>query len=80
MIIEKNGKIYETNTDQQITQDKPLKVLKFSAFLGIINITNKTYIFCVDQINYAGTIEKHDIFEIHSIALVPITDNLDKTT
>jgi len=42
-----------------------------SAFLGIINILTKPFLFCVEEALYVAELEKHELFEIKKIYLVP---------
>ena len=61
LVIEKTGRIYQSESFQTQVQNK---VGVFSCFLGIQYILDQAFLIFVEKVYYVCTFDNHDIFEI----------------
>ncbi|EAR97726.2 endonuclease/exonuclease/phosphatase family protein (macronuclear) [Tetrahymena thermophila SB210] len=77
LIIEKSGKIYETELNWKSQIEKPIETLNFSFFMGVLSILDIKFLIFAENVAQTCSIQKHDIFEIQSLCFVSFIKSKD---
>jgi hypothetical protein len=61
LVIERSGRIYDS---EKIKVAENVSPYKFSAFLGVQNILDQSFLVFVERVSYVTSLDGSDIFEI----------------
>jgi len=73
LIDKKSGRMKELGLNENIPQNYESRTT-YSAFMGIMHISDKTFLLVADKVKHVCKLENNDIFYISSVSFLPFED------